>query len=297
MSSCPGSVMFVFKIPNEKGTTESFKYILHTGDFRASPDLIVNNPILSKLDLHFDAIYLDTTYCDPQYIFPPQHESIAECCRVVDRLVNKHDQRLFSPTNRLVLIGSYLIGKEKIAVAIAKLLNSRIYCSNRKRMILNCLMWPSLAELLTEDPIEAQVHLVMMGDLQPEAISTMLTSLWPKYTHALAIRPTGWSFTKNGALTFHDHVKRDLNSQTVKRKNAIAIYGTPYSEHSSFHELDVFLSTPRISYSWIIPTVDNPLGYYLKRSDHHSAEKLLLTWYNHKLKLSANRDQSSKLTA
>ena len=50
--SCPGSVLFLFKLNKLK------KYILHTGDFRASDELI-NNQVFKKITI--DIIYLDTT--------------------------------------------------------------------------------------------------------------------------------------------------------------------------------------------------------------------------------------------
>lgn len=59
---CPGSVMIVFKMPN--GTTH-----LHTGDFRYLSTL--QDHIICR-SLNIQNLYLDTTYCDPQYQFPPQ---------------------------------------------------------------------------------------------------------------------------------------------------------------------------------------------------------------------------------
>ena len=283
--SCPGSVMFVFAISSiDESCNNDTRYFLHTGDFRASRELI-DNPILSKLAVHYDAVYLDTTYCDPEYVFPAQEKVILECCRVVDRLVNKHDARLFSPICRLILIGSYLVGKEKIAVAIAKLLGSKIYCSNRKRMVLGCLEWPELMQLLTDEPTEARIHLVLMRDLETESIGAMLNALWPRYTHALAIRPTGWTFgpspaNGDGKLTFANHTRRDNHGQVIRRKDAIAVYATPYSEHSSFAELTRFLQASWLSYSWIIPTVDNPFDNYLRCNDFTDPRQLLSAWHS-----------------
>lgn len=47
--------MFLFKIKVNRSTP---KYILHTGDFRAS-DSLVNS--LKELNLKLDVVYLDTT--------------------------------------------------------------------------------------------------------------------------------------------------------------------------------------------------------------------------------------------
>lgn len=288
---CPGSVMFVFRT-TPAGPTATPRYILHTGDFRASPELI-EDPIWAQLDIpRFDAVYLDTTYCDPGYDFPPQGVAIASCLQTMHRLLNKADRRSFSPLRRLILVGSYLIGKEKIALAAAELLDSKIYCSPRKRAVFACLQWPELQGRLVEEAAEAQVHIVAMSDLDPKSIGVMLDQLWPRYTHALAIRPTGWTFARasrsgaaseqspssnGGGLSFHDHLRKDRLNQSLRRRDAIASLAVPYSEHSSFSELVNFLAAPWMRFGWIIPTVDNPQSLYLRGSDFDNHPRRLLT--------------------
>jgi len=232
-----------------------------------------------------EAIYLDTTYCDPQYAFPAQSTAIEACCDYVSRLINKHDQRGFAPIKRLVLVGSYLIGKERIAVALAKTLGSKIYCLARKRLVFSCLEWPELQALLTEDPTEAAIHICPMSDLDGESVGVVLDQFWPRFTHALAIRPTGWAFKpKHSAsenklafsVSMHPHQKKSGND-IVKRKDAIMVMGLPYSEHSSFSELCSFLSMDWLEYQWIIPTVSNDnRDLYLEKAD----AKALLSFWN-----------------
>ena len=77
------------------------KVILHVGDFRACPDMeeypeLWNNKI--------DQLYLDTTYCKPEYDFPSQQSVIKA---TVD-LVKKH---LVKYPRILICAGSYTIGK------------------------------------------------------------------------------------------------------------------------------------------------------------------------------------------
>jgi DNA cross-link repair 1A protein len=163
---CPGSVMFIFRIPKGDG---SYRHLLHTGDFRGSTQLN-SDPIWESLQIpRFDAIYLDTTYCDPQYSFPSQNSAISTCCNHMNRIL-KNDQRAFVPIKRLFLVGSYLIGKEKIALAMAKMLNTKIFCSPRKRTIFKCLDWPEFSERITSEPHEALVHIVPMTDIDPTVI-------------------------------------------------------------------------------------------------------------------------------
>lgn len=279
---CPGSVVFIIRLPDGRS-------LFHTGDFRASREFL-QNPIFARLGpLHFEAVYLDTTYGNPQYAFPSQRETIDLCCRTIDRLVHKQDQKAFSPIRRLILVGSYLIGKEKIALAVAKQLSSKIYCSSRKLDIFRCLDWPEFQERLTDEASEALIHIVSMSELDARCIGLMLDGLWPKYSHALAIRPTGWTFdasnqNANGALTFHDHIRKDALGQTVKRKDAIAIMALPYSEHSSFAELVDLFQMEWMKCKMVIPTVDNPFDLYMEQDDHDDARQMLLAWSQRKTK-------------
>lgn len=278
---CPGSAIFIFRIPDQE-RPYGHRYILHTGDFRASSTLLHSEHLIGLSIPKYDAIYLDTTYSDPQYAFPSQSLVIKECCQIVNRLINKQDQLAFSPIRRLVLVGSYLIGKEKVVLAVAKLLDSKIYCSPRKRLVFQCLQWDELQSRLTTNPKEAQVHVVGMGDLDVDSISAILDSYWPQFTHALAIRPTGWTFNgpcRTGQLTYLDHLKGNCtNNPPVKRKGVIACLALPYSEHSSYNELAMILEAPWLNYDWVIPTVDNPSDLYLRRSEYESGGQLLSAW-------------------
>jgi DNA cross-link repair 1A protein len=96
--------MFLFRINKSK-------YILHTGDFRASNEL-VEELLLKRIKL--DIIYLDTTYLDSYYKFLPQSEII----KLGIDLVKKE---LASKPNALITCGSYTIGKERIFIGLYNL--------------------------------------------------------------------------------------------------------------------------------------------------------------------------------
>lgn len=53
------------------------------------------------------ALYLDTTYCDPQYSFPQQEEVVSF---IVNRVITEKKMN----KQLLVVCGTYTIGKEKI---------------------------------------------------------------------------------------------------------------------------------------------------------------------------------------
>ncbi len=60
--------------------------ILHTGDFRACQDHL-DHPLLRPPAPRIDLLYLDTTYCRPQYRFPDQQLTIQSAVQTGQRVV------------------------------------------------------------------------------------------------------------------------------------------------------------------------------------------------------------------
>ncbi len=60
---CPGACQFLFALPDGR------KYV-HSGDMRYAPSL-QQSPHLQRFH-NCDAVFLDTTYCNPRYTFPDQ---------------------------------------------------------------------------------------------------------------------------------------------------------------------------------------------------------------------------------
>ena len=65
------------------GSNRIFRY-LHCGDFRASPRHVLHPAVKGK---RIDHVYLDTTYLDPKYTFPPQPLVISACAELARRIV------------------------------------------------------------------------------------------------------------------------------------------------------------------------------------------------------------------
>jgi DNA cross-link repair 1A protein len=61
---CPGAAMVAAELPGGKA-------VLHTGDARLTREATQGCPVLQRLRGRA-VLVLDTTYCDPQYCFPPQ---------------------------------------------------------------------------------------------------------------------------------------------------------------------------------------------------------------------------------
>jgi len=182
ISSCPGSVLFLF----EKKIGKRMFRILHCGDFRASPLHVLHPAIRGK---YLDAVYLDTTYlkyliiinyliASPKYAFPHQEDVIAACAQKCQLLADEDPAAMESilgsmanwikPTSTnsekekgrlLVVVGTYSIGKERIVLGIAKALRTKIYAASYKRKICSCLEDEELVSMITEDPKEGQVHM------------------------------------------------------------------------------------------------------------------------------------------
>ena len=105
---CPGAAIIVFKLPNGK-------VHLHTGDFRAT-EAMARHPLLARHKI--DSLYLDTTYCDRQYVFPPQEQVVQQVVEATKRMVKRNKETL-------VFVGTYSLGKERIFIALAKALGCK----------------------------------------------------------------------------------------------------------------------------------------------------------------------------
>ncbi|KAJ1331227.1 DNA cross-link repair 1A protein [Microdochium nivale] len=325
---CPGSSLFLFEKSTGKGPNPQTQRILHCGDFRACPAQ-VTHPLL-RPDLvdtvsgkikqqKIDICYLDTTYLNPRYSFPPQDDVIKACADFcyslsgdpatadeafdslrrekgstsVSQFFKKEEKdsggdiiktegstTVSDPKNRLLVVcGTYSIGKERICKAIAKALGSKIYAIPSKIKICQQLGDPELSALLTSNPVEAQVHMQMLMELRAETLQEYLDGYKPHFTRIVGFRPSGWSFRGGGGGTSGaKNVTASVSPSTVPTTQILhgagwktrfsssdfmaqrgstreaMCFGVPYSEHSSFRELTLFVMSLRIDK--VVPTVN-----------------------------------------
>lgn len=226
---CPGAAMLLFFLPD--GQT-----ILHTGDFRADPSM-ENYPEL--LSCRVQTLYLDTTYCSPEYTFPRQQEVINFAATTAFELVTLNPRTL-------VVCGSYSVGKEKVFLALSEVLGSKVFLSRDKYNTMCCLESEQVKQHVTTDWKAAQVHVLPMMQLTFKKLQDYLTRFTGQYDQLVAFKPTGWTFSQQVESV------EDIQPQI---SGNISIYGIPYSEHSSFLELKRFVQWLRPLK--IIPTVNN----------------------------------------
>ncbi|KAI1096141.1 DRMBL-domain-containing protein [Rostrohypoxylon terebratum] len=312
---CPGSSLFLFEKTIGKGPRK--QRILHCGDFRAcrahidhsllKPDIL--DAVSGKTKQQkIDVCYLDTTYLNPRYSFPPQDDVISACaefCKSMsgdpDGVLNglSHEKggvskffhkiedggstsstvKTESKTQKsrlLIICGTYSIGKERICKAIAQALGTKIFASPAKIKICKQLGDPELAALMTPHPLEAQVHMQSLAEIRAETLQEYLNGYKGHFDRIIGFRPSGWNY-RGGASTAKNvpantsplsvpttgilhgpawrtrFTSKDLVAQRGSTSQAMC-FGVPYSEHSSFRELALFLMALRIEK--VVPTVN-----------------------------------------
>ena len=151
-------------------------------------------------------------------------------------------------------------------LAIAKTLQTRVYCDSRKAAILRCQSDPDLHDLLTTDPYNAGVHLVPLGTVASDRLKIYIERWKGHFDRVVGFRPTGWTYTPTNGTDLLPSITSVISrsqSRTFTYANltpmknsttSLTVYGVPYSEHSSFFELTCFA----LSFDWgrMIATVN-----------------------------------------
>ncbi|XP_052655606.1 DNA cross-link repair 1A protein isoform X2 [Harpia harpyja] len=196
---CPGATMILFCLP-------SGSVILHTGDFRADPSM-ERYPALIGQQVH--TLYLDTTYCSPEYTFPSQQE-------VIQFAVNTAFETVTLNPRTLVVCGTYSIGKEKVFLAIAEVLGSKASMSRDKYKTLQCLESAAVNSLISVDWDGTLLHVLPMMQINFKALQVHLNKFSENFDQVLAFKPTGWTYS-DSCLSLVD-----IKPQT---RGKITIYG------------------------------------------------------------------------
>ncbi|KAL7101678.1 hypothetical protein ACP275_08G069700 [Erythranthe tilingii] len=246
---CPGAVQFLFKVPvdnkNDCSSVVRFEKYVHTGDFRFR-DEMRNESVLSEF-IGADAVFLDTTYCNPKFVFPSQEESIDYIVRAIERIGAENEGEGVIGKKVLFLVATYVIGKERILVEISRRCKRKIHVNGKKMEVLRAL---GLGEsgVFTEDELESDVHVVgwnMLGEtwpyFRPNFVKMEEIMSERGYSKVVGFVPTGWTY----------EVKR--NKFAVRTKDSFEIHLVPYSEHSNYEELREYVKL--LKPKRVVPTV------------------------------------------
>ncbi|KAM0826069.1 hypothetical protein ACQ4PT_069128 [Festuca glaucescens] len=235
---CPGAVQFLFTSPGPRAE----RYV-HTGDFRYTQSMRSNPNLLEFVGA--DAVFLDTTYCNPKFTFPSQEDSVEY---VVNTIKKVKEESGAAGERVLCLIATYVVGKERILLEVARRCGCVIHVDKRKMEILTVLGFGGENGVFTEDAAATDVHVTawnILGEtwpyFRPNFVKMKEIMLERGYTKAVGFVPSGWMYeTKKEGFA-------------VREKDSIKIHLVPYSEHSSYDELRdyvKFLHPKRV-----IPTV------------------------------------------
>lgn len=146
-------------------------------------------------------------------------EAVDNVLRLVDEYREQHIGMKY-----LIVIGTYVVGKEKVWSAIARHCNYRVWLEKSRQTSVECYEDSTLLSLLEVDPLRANIHVLPLANVHYSYLTQYMDQYDEQFTHVLAIRPSGW----------------ERNSRPQKRGN-ITIHGVAYSEHSSYEELKRFV--------------------------------------------------------
>ncbi|KAL5581866.1 hypothetical protein UlMin_014308 [Ulmus minor] len=237
---CPGAVMFLFR--------GDFGCLLYTGDFRwetRSERAKQGRTMLVDAlnDSTVDILYLDNTYCNPSYDFPPREVAAQQ---VVDIIAShpEHD----------IVIGIDSLGKEDLLLFISRALKIKIWVWPERLQIMHLL---GFHDIFTTKTSVTRVRAVPRYSFSIETLEG-LNTMRP----TIGIMPSGlpWaakSFDGNDNLfgslltsrynkskwTGNGGIKTDKPYEclgSVKRFHEY-IYSVAYSDHSSFSEIGEFV--------------------------------------------------------
>ena len=99
-----------------------------------------------------DTVYLDTTYCKEQHDFPSQSDVIERTKELVRQHLDLDDGK-----KTLIAVGSYTIGKERIFLALAEMLDCKVWANAEKTRVLKAIRDPRIEGRLVKSPNSAQV--------------------------------------------------------------------------------------------------------------------------------------------
>lgn len=199
---CPGSVMFHVE-------RDGVGSVLYTGDFRLDDGV---RRALAGLP-PVDTAYVDCTYSDQRYSFPPQEEAVRRVVEIASR----------ADRGREVMLAVYTIGKNRIVEAVSRACESPVYMPERLRRVYELI---GMGRFVTGSRESTRLRGYARAYLE-ERFRMLPAS---RRRNSLVIVPTGWA--------------RDERELEQRRFGATFHY-VPYSEHCDAAETVEALSLIR----------------------------------------------------
>ncbi|KAF5741470.1 DNA repair metallo-beta-lactamase family protein putative isoform 1 [Tripterygium wilfordii] len=235
---CPGAVMFLFR--------GNFGCLLYTGDFRWEADserakkgrTILRDALKNDV---IDILYLDNTYCNPSYVFPSREVAAQQ---VVDIIAShpEHD----------IIIGIDSLGKEDLLIHISRKLKTKIWVWPERLQTMHLL---GFHDIFTTKTTLTRIRAVPRYSFNIDTLES-LNAMRP----TIGIMPSGLPWvkpTKGNANLFGSlltsHYRRSRSSSNGGKADEMTgnlrsidrfhqyIYSVPYSDHSSFTEIQEFI--------------------------------------------------------
>lgn len=192
-----------------------FGDILYTGDFRYQPNMFdsFNLPPI-------DVLYLDNTYCSPKCIFPSRENATERILSQIHSCLVQCDR---------VFLGLDNLGKEDLLIQIVKETHCKIFVKSNRKITLDIL---GLSDITSNDEANSRILIVPTNQISGKNIA-----IWNKErkTHAILATARFCGFNFQPFLKIPE------------------IHVIPYSNHSSFSELKMFVK--EVKPSVIVPIV------------------------------------------
>ncbi|XP_050204551.1 uncharacterized protein LOC126654659 [Mercurialis annua] len=227
---CPGAVMFLFR--------GDFGCLLFTGDFRWEAECesakTAREMLVDALkDNAVDVLYLDNTYCNPAFEFPPRLVAARQVVDIID-----------SHPGFDIIIGIDSLGKEDLLVHISDMLETKIW------------VWPERLQTM---------HLLGFHDIFTTRTSLTSVRAVPRYSFSIdtlnqlntmhptiGIMPSGlpWMVKSTKGNSNKSQLSTGTETGTEKIVRGVErcheyMYIVPYSDHSCFSEIKEFVELVR----------------------------------------------------
>ena len=125
---CPGAAVVAFRTSDAPRSLH-----VHCGDMRYHPSILASLLALkNSTSSNIGTVYLDTTYGHPKHTFCSQSDAVSSISSSIDSRWDDEGKTLF-------LLSCYSIGKEKVLHAATKGGSRKLYVTERKREMLQCI--------------------------------------------------------------------------------------------------------------------------------------------------------------